>query len=463
MEFAAKDEAADGTGPRKHRVRLSRTGQLAFPIYLYLAGCALIYLCYFNGSPVFPSFVALFIVTFAMNRPSHAISPLSVYYAYYGVWYVLAPMFAERFEGGALLRPEYGLALAFIYTTFGLGVIILRWGEIWAIERTPAPVAIEVPNRNDVTKKLFFLYCAATLAVAAIVQSSGGLAKWIDDPGKAFLTREGSGAYVILSHFSSLALAALSGYHAYTTRKRWPLLLFIAWVMLTSAVHGSKAQISLLIVLLFTPWIKDLRFAGGRALFLYGAVLGVFFLGTYFRNLSWIDAGTFLPYALNYFNTLEMLAISIEDFPPQFLMTFFLPFVKFATPFGLADSSMYYDMNHLLTDIYFPKSWEIRATEQWPVETDLYLNFFFWGGLPLLAGYLFVIGAIYGRAIKGMTLGAWFAAVTMSIFMISHLRGSLLNHIDFYMYPYIWFMYRAFANYTVTRSPEKKVGKRVTS
>lgn len=285
------------------------------------------------------------------------------------------------------------------------------------------------------------LYVTSSLFVVLIILYGGGFSVWMTDPGDAFLNRSGSGLFVILSHFSSLALASLSGYLAYTTKRKTPLIFFIIWVALTSPVHGSKFQISLLIVLLFLPWIKDLRLFSVRSFVLGGSLIGIFFLGLYFRNFTWIDAETILPYSLNYFTALENLAISLRDFDPQFMKTFFLPFVKFLTPFGISDISMYYDMNHMLTDIYYPKAWEIRATEQWPVETDIYLNFYFVGGLPVVGVYLFFIGWIYGVARRSNSLGAWFAAVAMTLFMVSHLRGSLINHTDFYMYPYIFFVY----------------------
>jgi hypothetical protein len=103
-------------------------------------------------------------------------------------------------------------------------------------------------------------------------------------------------------------------------------------------------------------------------------------------------------------------------------------------------------MNHYLTDTYFPMYWASRATEQWPVETDLYLNFKFFGGLPLIAIYLLIVGYIYGVATKVNSLGHWLVAFLMSVFMISHLRGSLINHTDFYMYPYFVMVFLLFRN-----------------
>ena len=192
-----------------------------------------------------------------------------------------------------------------------------------------------------------------------------------------------------------------------------------------------------------------------KSLLFYFTFFIIFSLGLYFRNFNWIDSTTFLPYALNYFSTLENLAISVRDFSPDFMRTFFLPFVKFQTPFGLASPSMYFDMNHFLTDIYYPTAWEIRATEQWPVETDMYLNFYFFFGLPLVFLYLFFSGYIYSLAKYTNSLGAWIVAIIMLSLLISHLRGSLYNSNDFVDYPYLIFVYYLLKRYKINSQVAK--------
>lgn len=407
---------------------------------IYAVGLFVVYFNYlYSNSNIF-AFVFLYFATLICALPERAISPLSIFYVYYGLWYVLAPFFAERYQDDVLILSEYSLALAFAYTVFGFGAICIVFGERFAMLRPNAVREFVDAQNLPIKRWVLTLYVASSAFIILIIVYGGGFSAWINDPGDAFLNRSGSGLFVILSHFSSLALAALSGYFAYTTKRKGPLISFIFWVALTSPVHGSKFQISLLVILLFLPWIRGLRLFSFRSFILGACLIVIFFLGLYFRNFAWIDAETMLPYALNYFTALENLAISLRDFDPQFMKTFFLPFVKFLTPFGIDNISTYYDMNHMLTDIYYPKAWEIRATEQWPVETDLYLNFYFVSGVPVVGVYLFFIGWIYGAARRTNSLGAWFAAVVMTLFMVSHLRGSLINHTDFYMYPYILFM-----------------------
>ena len=234
------------------------------------------------------------------------------------------------------------------------------------------------------------------------------------------------------------------------------IIIFIIWLVITSPVHGSKGLISTFLFLALLPWIRSIRFITIRSFILIAAILLIFFFGLYLRNLSWIDLNTIIPYSLNYFTTTRNMILMISDFNPNFLQTFFLPFNKFLTPIGLSDMSLYYDMNHMLTDKYFPTAWEIRATEQWPVEADLYLNFYFFFGLPLIAIYTYLNGYIYGRARISSNLGIWAVAILLMVSIVSHFRGSLYNHIDFYFYPMIFVIYLLLRNKSFSDKPALK-------
>lgn len=405
-----------------------------------LLGLISVWTSYVFSGPTFICFVIFVILSFLVHRPPRVFSPLSIFYAYYVIWFILAPLFASRYVD-VFIRPEYNLAIAFAYTIFSFGLLSLTLGIRLGIRLKESKFLQVRPFQiRRIKLWISILYILSSAMVLMIILSSGGFEKWLRAPGDAFLERAGSGIYVVLSHFLSISLAALVGYWGYTTKKIKYLLFFMLWLFLTSPVHGSKLQISLLCIIALLPWLRHMRLFSIKSICLYVVFIFIFFLGLYFRNLSWMSLKTIVPYSLNYFTALENLAVSIRDFPPQFLTTFFLPFVKFQTPFGLSEPNMFYDMNHYLTAIYVPSAWEIRATEQWPVETDMYLNFMFFGGLPLISIYLTVVGFFYGRALKMNSLGHWVSSLLMSIFLISHLRGSLLNHIDFYMYPFIFFI-----------------------
>ena len=386
-----------------------------------------------------------------MNFPKRFLSPLMFLYGYYGVFFVLAPMFAGRYSD-KMGDNLYILALAMSFSVLTFAVFGLYLGQK-IIQTTELRSNFHFntnkhyANRYSVLIIIFMLYVAATTFIMLIVTSSGGLQYWLEAPGDAFLNRGGSGIYVVASHFFTYLLAVFSGYYAYKYKKFYYIVLFLIWLVMTSPVHGSKAQISVFLILALLPWLKNVKPISLPSIFVSTSIIIVFFAGLYFRNVSWISLDTFLPYALDYFTTLENLVISVRDFEPSFMTTFFLPFNKFTTIFGNPDM-IYYDMNHYLTDIYFPQAWEIRATEQWPVETDLYLNFGFFWGLPLIVLYFAIIGVFYSLALRLNGVGHWFISVLFMVWMVSHLRGSLYNHTDFYFYPMMIIMFYITKNYS---------------
>lgn len=401
--------------------------------------------------PLFPVFVSCCVALLCVAFPKRTISPLSFVYLYYALWFVVAPAFASRYTADLLARPEYSLAFLCAFAGLGTCTMGCLAGEYFALKLAVR----KVPTQTRFIQRLPLingvLFCVCTGLVAAIVATSGGLLVWVQNPGDAFLNRAGSGVYVVASHFSSMVLALLCGHQAYRYQRPGILLLFIAWLAVTSPVHGSKFQLVLLLALALIPWLRDLRPMSVRTVLLGVSFVAIFVLGLYFRNLTWIEFETFLPYALNYFTALENLAISLRDFDPSWMQTFLLPFNKLLSPVGIPDQPFYFDMNHWLTDLYFPEAWKIRATEQWPVETDLYLNFQFVFGLPLLFGYLFILGAVHGHAQRQNSLGAWFATFVLTLFLVSHLRGSLINHTDFYMYPFVAAVYLLFRQVPIQR------------
>lgn len=426
---------------------------------LNILGLIVVWTMYLVNGPTFVVFSLFFFLILIAKPPKCAFSPLSVFYAYYGVSYILAPMFADRYSNVLQLK-EYSLSLAFAFTVFTLGVLSIQLGEFIAlrksksVERAPMSIGTWASDQETLKKLIAVLYVTSTLLIVAIVLSSGGIDRWWSGPGAAFLNRAGSGPYVVLSHFSSVMLALLVGYMSFVRKSLKYLLFFVVWLFLTSPVHGSKLQISLLVLLVALPWLKNLALFKAKALSMYITLVGIFLAGLIIRQPN-ASAMSIVKSSLNYFSVLENLAISVRDFQPDILKTFFLPFVKFQTPIGLAQANMYYDMNHFLTDKYYPQTWAIRATEQWPVETDLYLNFKFFGGLPLVALYLFICGYVYGRAVKEDSLGHWAAAFLMTVFMFSHLRGSLINHTDFYMYPFIFFVFYILRNFQFNQNAVK--------
>lgn len=419
-----------------------------------LFGVAYVFLTSIHQFSALNLYAIGFIILFGLFPPRTLISPLTIIHLFYFVFYVFAPSFAELHSQDNFASKQFVVAYFMIYFTHlfatigghlgsGGGCKILIYHDNLIIDK-------RVPFGLNLS--IFLLFVLSTAAVIAIIVSTHGFQYWINSPGDAFLTRAGSGAYVVISHFSTFLLASLTGYATYRYKNVKYLILFLAWLIVTSPVHGSKQLLMIFIALVFLPWLKDLKPLNARAL-LFGVLLTlVFFFGLYLRKISWVTLDQMLPVAFNYFTALRNLVMLIEDFEPGFMQTFFLPFNKFLTPFGLSDPGLYFDMNHMLTDKYFPHAWEIRATEQWPVEADLYLNFYFFWGLPLIAIFTYVIGRIHREAVNSGSLGIWVVALLLIFSIPSSLRGSLYNHTHFYLWPMFFVIYLILRNFSLDSS-----------
>lgn len=406
----------------------------------FLTASLALFLLYWAGIPSHSYFLVIFALTVVAYPPKFALSPLSFLYLYYGIWFAIAPGIATTYVG-KLARPEYSLAFALAYVTFGLCAFAIVIGERLSAQLMELPKWTQhlpsPPRSRTALWVIALLYVVSTTAVILIVLRSGGFETWIANPGDAFLNRGGTGMFVVLSHFASLTLAALTGYLAYREQKYWLLVPFLAWVVVTSPVHGSKLQIALLIVVALSPWLIRARFVSWTtaALVIGGTV--VFFAGMLMRHQDIFQSWSTIVTTMNYFSALENLAVSLRDLAPGLMQTFFMPFNKVGMLLGMFPADSYFDMNHYLTDIYYPEKWAIKATEQWPVETDLWLNFYFVGGLPLVFLFFTAHGYLFGLAKRMNTMGTVFAITMIMMGMVSHLRGSLYNHVDFYLYPFI--------------------------
>ena len=148
-----------------------------------------------------------------------------------------------------------------------------------------------------------------------------------------------------------------------------------------------------------------------------------------------------IAHILNYFDTFENLLILIRDYTPSIGKTFFLPLNWPLVKLGFDGFSKYYDMSVWLTNVYYPESWINGGTTQWPMEADMYLSFFFFGGIPLVILYFGIIGYIYRRAHKK---GVWqFIYIIEGFYIISHLRGGFLIYWYYWLIPiYVWIVTR---------------------
>ncbi|HDI3312368.1 TPA: hypothetical protein PMC32_003633, partial [Vibrio cholerae] len=201
----------------------------------------------------FHVFSFFFITTVLINIPRDILSPLNILYAYYGLWFFLSPLLGSGYSDELLNSDEYRVSMGLVFTNFIICLYGIKFG-IFIGKSINTPQKFFAIDKGSIFRKVLVLYFFSSLMIFMIVNSSGGINVWLENPGDAFLNRAGSGVYVILSHFSSIILASLVGLYAYKYKSFSMWLIFFIWLLLTSPVHGSKFQISLLFILTLLPW-----------------------------------------------------------------------------------------------------------------------------------------------------------------------------------------------------------------
>ena len=95
---------------------------------------------------------------------------------------------------------------------------------------------------------------------------------------------------------------------------------------------------------------------------------------------------------------------------------------------------LFRSMSIWLTNIYYPDSWVKGGTHQWPIEADMYFNYMFVFGFPILGLYFWIIAKLYKLAQKKG--GVWmFIYINEWFDIIGHLRGGIFLHIYWYLIP----------------------------
>ena len=150
-----------------------------------------------------------------------------------------------------------------------------------------------------------------------------------------------------------------------------------------------------------------------------------------------------LEYFLTYFNTIFLHDLILRDMPPDYFQTVGFPFSKWMTFLGVASPDHMHDISRWLTSIYYPSQWfKESATQQWPVETELYLNYgnyVFW--IAPVVIYSLFMGGLYSLRFR---CGPIFLFIFMSelFVFLSMFRGSMLQwiwifNIGFYLFLFL--------------------------
>jgi hypothetical protein len=376
--------------------------------------------------------------TYLAFRPQRVLHPNNMVFAFYGLYIVLSSslnlilyliewdyvlpwgqqVYWESMSRHLLFQAEF----TFIILYFGLHWFCRDRGRVPVI--ATRDVEIDPVWRNGL----------AALAVALVLlfmQSTAGIGAWITDYSFTYLTkREGHGLLnVIIIALGNVAVFLL-GLEAWRAQRKWPIVLAAIVVMSAlSYIGGVKSRFIFLLIVFLSPVFMTMEFRLRTLVALTVAFFVLLYVGTLIRTEGfYASAPFFLEMLIGYFNAFQLHDWIVTSREPGLFETVWQVFVKPMQFLGLASPDASFDISVMLTKEYFPQQWEEEhATQQWPLDTELYLNYYgvVLSWMPLLA-YSAALGWLYRNAVLRRNL--WLMPIFVMEFqrIFSTLRGTLI-------------------------------------
>ena len=392
-------------------------------------------------------FVFATVFIYLIMIPKKLLNPKNLVFGYYFMWYVISPLFANRYKEN---WPSYGSAAnkAFLmcFTTYAIAMLVLDISiDCEVNEKEVVFMQPEVAQSKISKMATFFLFF---MGLVPYILKTGGLFNWLSDANGAFFSRRGAGQFYLLFEFSLMVLLFFEGQKRLKGRgkacKYIQRLFYIGFLLIASVFLGSKNITLLMFLILFCDLVLYKNLLSVQMITLVITGVGIFVAGMYTRlgNIMSTFSGA-ISSILNYFDTFDNLVKVIQDYDGGWLQTFFMPLNWIPLKLGFYIGKPFYDMSVWLTTEYFPDTWYIgQGTTQWPIEADMYLSFHYYLGIPFLAAYFMLVAYLYKKVYT--TGGIWkFIYLNEATYILSHLRGGILTYWYWYLIPlYIWLVMR---------------------
>jgi hypothetical protein len=377
-------------------------------------------------------------VTYFTFRPVSVLHPNNMVFGYYGLYVILSSTLTLILD---IINWEYVLPWGqhVFWKTFSKYLLfqaeftfLVLFFALYSFTKKSSNLADGVESIVRIRPTIFgVLYLLSFIMVAWFIQVTGGLNAWVNSYSHTFLTGRGGHGLLnlILITLGNIVvyLLALKLYYA----KNKLLVFFQALIVMIplSFVTGVKSRFIFLLILLLCPYLIKLRLKFITLVIFAVSFFVLLYVGTLVRTEGFYStAPFFLEMLIGYFNAFQLHDLIVTSRDPGFLQTVFFVFTKPLQLLGLVNANTEFDISVMLTKEYFPDSWEtVNATQQWPLDTELYLNYygFYFSWIPILI-YALWISWIYRSAVLQRNL------YLMPIFIIefarifSTLRGTLL-------------------------------------
>lgn len=380
----------------------------------------------------------IIIATYLIFRPHHVFHPNNMVFASYGLYVVVSSTLTLILDlidweyvlpwGQTVFWKEMSLYLLFqVEFTF----LILFFG-LHYFSRSKGIASKQVVESFSVKENFTnALYVACILLVFLFMQLTAGVSEWVENYSYTYLTkREGFGLLNVTIIVLGNIVVYLLGLQTITARCKFPLILKAIFLcMILSVIGGIKSRFIFLLIVYLSPRFLHLSFKLRSVVMFSVAFFVLLYLGTLFRtDFFYASAPYFLEMLIGYFNSYQLHDLVVTSRDSAFFQTLSQFFVKPLQILGIESKDASFDISIMLTKEFFPEQWENEhATQQWPIETEMYLNYFgfYLSWVPLLL-YAAAIGWLYRIAIIGRNY--WLLLIYVMEFqrIFSTLRGTLI-------------------------------------
>jgi hypothetical protein len=303
---------------------------------------------------------------------------------------------------------------------------------------------------------------AITTGCFVFLNHTGGVSAWLSSYSDTYINRRGGAGGLNFALLNGAhVLAFVAGWMCFRGKRRvpkWLWALVLVPLLFCMILQGIKSRIPNLLLFFLMPKLFGMKIKVGKGITAFIVLMVSFMVSMYFRSEGFYGTPRMaIEYLQSYFNTIFLHDLALQNYAPGELNSMFMGITKYTELFVGKLPREQYDLSVALTQKFYPKDWYgSGATQQWPIETDLYLTLpsaVFWV-LPV-AIYTLLLGQMYRLAARGSPIlmyiyTAEFARM-ISIFRSGLLTWDALVQIGFYAFVYLYCSTQVFSRASTPR------------
>lgn len=259
-------------------------------------------------------------------------------------------------------------------------------------------------NNFKISKNVYVLALLTIVTCIYFFYVTGGPSAWFNDYSFTFTTRRaGHGLSNTLLMLLGNVFISILGFKYYQTSSKSILIYAFIYIIIIGYLQGAKSRYIFLIMNFMTVYLLNMKFNIKILSIATSFFFVLLYLTTLIRTNGFYTGLFFIEYLISYFDAFQLHDNVTKDYSMALFQTQHQIFVKPLQILGILDKSIDFDLSVMLTKEYYPDQWiKSNATKQWPLETDLYFNYYgFILSWVVLIPYACLVSYIYNEVIRG--------------------------------------------------------------